>query len=263
GSGYISASGYLNIPGSQVADLTASPKYPNSPDIVATLNSMEYSNVGDNYGGRLLGYICAPATGFYTFYIAGDDQAGVFLSTDENPANKVLIAYNESFVPFRGYYANATQKSAPIKLIKGVRYYIETLHKEKTATDHLSVAWELPNGSFEAPIPGNRLSPFGSYFPGRTAPNFVIAMQNEANKGALKLRATPNPSSNYFTVNISSKNNQLVNVIVTDAAGRIVERKQNITANSTIQIGNRLPAGLYFVEVLQGAEKQRLKLVKQ
>ncbi|MEP6554487.1 MAG: Ig-like domain-containing protein, partial [Ferruginibacter sp.] len=263
GSGYISASGYLNIPGSQVADLTASPKYPNSPDIVATLNSMEYSNVGDNYGGRLLGYICAPATGFYTFYIAGDDQAGVFLSTDENPANKVLIAYNESFVPFRGYYANATQKSAPIKLIKGVRYYIETLHKEKSSADHLSVAWELPNGSFEAPIPGNRLSPFGSYFPGRTTIDFVAAMENVTNKGALKVKATPNPTQSYFTIAISSKKNELVSMIVTDAAGRVVEKKQHVAANSTIQLGNRLPAGIYFVEIMQGNEKQRVKLVKQ
>ncbi len=264
GSGYISASGYLNIPGSQVSNLTSSPKYPNNPDIVATLNTFEYRNVADNYGGRVLGYICAPVTGFYTFYIAGDDQAGLWLSTDENPANKVLIAYNESYVNFRSWYTNPTQQSAPVKLIKGARYYIETLHKEAVGPDHLSVAWMLPGNTFEGPIPGGRLSPYGSYFPGIAGGRgFAEEMANANSKSAFKVVATPNPASSYFTLHTSSISEERISIIVTDAIGRVMERRNNEAANGTIQFGNKLPKGIYIAEVSQGANKQILKLVKQ
>lgn len=267
GSGNITAEGYTGIPGTQVADLTSSPNYPNNPDVLATLNKFEYGpNYGDNYGARVRGYICAPVTGNYTFYIAGDEQDGLWLSTDENPANKVLIAYNVSHVNSRAWYTTPTQKSAPIRLLKGARYYIETLHKEATGADHLAVAWQIPGGPFEGPIPGSRLSPIGSAFPNRpVARNFGTAMEKAMTKNikGLVVTATPNPSSSYFTINTQSNSNEVVNVIVTDAMGRIIMKKANNPANSIIRFGEKLPAGIYFVEIQQGSQKERLKLVKQ
>lgn len=44
--------------------------------------------------------------------------------------------------------------------MKGSRYYIEALHKEASGGDHLAVGWQLPNGTMERPIPGNRLAKF-------------------------------------------------------------------------------------------------------
>ncbi len=268
GSGTITGDGYTNIPGSQVADLTSSPDYPNNPSIIsATLNSFEYVNVADNYGGRVRGYICAPVTGNYTFYISGDDQAGLWLSTNDNPADKVLIAYTESATFFRQYYKNATQKSVAIHLVKGGRYYIETLHKEATNGDHVSVAWVLPGGVLEAPISGSRLSPYVVPMGGRPAQEFTVAMRSmqQSIDAAKKLTVTaiPNPSSSYFTVTIKSNSSKTVSVKVMDAAGRMMESKQNIAANGTMQIGSKLTAGVYFVEVVQGTQREILKLVKQ
>jgi Bacterial Ig domain/PA14 domain/Secretion system C-terminal sorting domain/Galactose oxidase, central domain len=262
GSGSITGEGYINIPGTQVADLIANPAYPNNPSVTVPVNSFEYANAGDNYGARLRGYICAPLSGAYTFYIAGDDQAGLWLSTDENPANKTLIAYNETPAGFRAFTTFATQKSVSIHLVKGVRYYIETLHKQSTTANHLSVAWVLPNGITESPIPGIRLSPIGSVFP--NVSNFQTEMEKENNntKG-LKVTAMPNPSVSYFTINTKSISDKPISVTIMDVTGRIVERKQNIAANGTLQVGNKLGAGVYFVEVIQGTQKQRLKLVKQ
>jgi uncharacterized protein YjiK len=264
GSGSITGEGYTNINSTQVADLIANPNYPNNPSVTVPLNSFEYSSVGDSYGARLRGYICAPQTGAYTFYIAGDDQAGLWLSTDENPANKVLIAYNETPVGFRAWTTFATQKSAPITLIKGVRYYIETLHKQNTGTNHLSVGWVLPDGTAEGPIPGNRLSPIGSIFPNIAATQgFGEAMKQAINNAALKVTVAPNPSASYFTLIIQSNSNKALNITVTDAAGMVVETKRNISANGKLQIGNNLPAGIYFAEVQQDGKKERVKLVKQ
>jgi Bacterial Ig domain/PA14 domain/Secretion system C-terminal sorting domain/HYR domain/Calx-beta domain len=261
GSGSISAEGYTNIPGSQVSDLTSNPAYPNNPAVVASLSSFEYSgNLADNYGARIRGYICAPETGNYTFYIAADNQAGLWLSTDDNPANKVLIAYTESATNQREWYKFPSQKSVSISLIKGVRYYIETLHKEDAGDDHLAVAWLLPSGVFEGPIQGNRVSPFTSAVP--TGSNFQVEMER-ADIGRLKVTATPNPSVSYFTINTRSNSDKTITVKVMDAMGRMVENRLNAPANGTLRLGERLPAGIYFVEVTQGVRKERLKLVKQ
>jgi Esterase-like activity of phytase/Bacterial Ig domain/PA14 domain/Bacterial protein of unknown function (DUF839) len=268
GSGSISVEGYTNIAGSQVADLTNNTAYPNSPAVLASLNKFEYGNdLGENYGARIRGYICAPETGLYTFNISGDDQAALWLSTDENSANKIRIAYTESWTNPRQWNKFATQKSDTIRLVKGARYYIEALHKEAISFDHLAVGWTLPSTTFEGPIPGSRLSPWGAVFPnivtGATAPNFSTAMQNSNNSKVLKVKVVQNPAHNYFTIITSSNSDIALTVIVTDAMGRVVESKANIAANGTIQIGDKLPAGIYFAEFMQDNIIQRLKLVKQ
>jgi Bacterial Ig domain/PA14 domain/Secretion system C-terminal sorting domain/Bacterial protein of unknown function (DUF839) len=268
GSGTISVEGYTNIAGSQVADLTSNAAYPNNPAVLASLNKFEYGNdLADNYGARVRGYICAPESGLYTFNIAGDDQAALWLSTDENPANKIRIAYTESWTNPRQWNKFTSQKSDTIRLVKGARYYIETLHKEAISFDHLSVAWTLPSTIFEGPIPGSRLSPWGSVFPnivtGRTAPGFSAAMQSNSNSKGLKVKVEQNPAHNYFTIITSSNSDKALTIAVTDAMGRMVESKVNIAANGNIEIGDKLPAGIYFAEFTQGNIKQRIKLVKQ
>ena len=83
-----------------------------------------------------------------------------WLSSDEDPAHKERIAFLEDHSNPREYEKSASQKSKPIPLKAGRRYYVEVLHKEGGGGDHISVKWQLPSGEQEAPIPGNRLSPF-------------------------------------------------------------------------------------------------------
>ena len=263
GSGAITAEGYTNIPGTQVTDLLASPSYPNSPSIGAQLNTFEYSNVGDNYGGRLRGYICAPQTGAYTFFIAGDDQAGLFLSTDENPNNKSLIAYTLTPVGFRAWTTYTSQRSAQINLVKGARYYIETLQKQSSGANHLSVGWILPDGTAEGPIPGNRLSPIIST-PAPSVPDFAKAMKDQQIKSVTGLTVTvsPNPTVDQFVVNVRSSNLNAVDLRVLDANGRVVEERRGQAANGQYKVGARLSAGFYLLELRQGNTITRCKLVK-
>jgi hypothetical protein len=265
-SGSISAEGYSNIPGSQVADLTGNAAYPNNPTVLASLDKFEYGNdLGSNYGARVRGYICAPQTGNYTFYIAADDQAGLWLSSDDDPGKKVLIAYAVSHTSPRQWNKYPTQKSASIRLVKGGRYYIETLHKELVSADHLAIAWTQPDGTFEAPIQGNRLSPYNILGGGRLA-NFTQLMQlrdiDKGNRKSFKITATPNPSYNEFTVVTTSGLDKPLNVHVMDISGRVLEERSNVAANGTFYIGNKLPAGIYLIEVTQGIQMQRVKVVK-
>lgn len=117
------------------------------------------ANVAEYYGSRIRGYVCAPQTGNYSFWIASDDHSELWLSTDDNPANKVKIASVNGFVNPRQWDRYHSQHSTPIRLEKGQRYYIEAIHKEAHGYDHLAVGWRLPDRTLERPIPGNRLSP--------------------------------------------------------------------------------------------------------
>jgi uncharacterized protein len=268
GAGTISVEGFTNINGSRIVDLASNIRYPNNPDVVAQLNNFEYGpDVDNNYGARTRGYICAPQTGFYKFYIASDDQSELWLSTDDNPANIRRIAYVESRVNFRSWFSSPTQTSVSIRLVKGIRYYIETLHKEGTGSDHLSVGWRLPNGVFQGPIPGSNLSPW------ITAPAAIITSFGQTMRMAtrevtgqvkeLTVNVLPNPSPSSFTLVIRSNSEQSLTVTLTDVLGRVVERKAGVAANGSIRVGDKLHAGVYFVEVMQGQQKKLLKLIRK
>jgi len=148
------------IPGSSVSSLTSNPAYPNNPSFAGRLTALEGpSNIGENYGTRIRGYLYPPATGPYTFWIAGDDNCQLRLSTDGNPANASLIASVPGWTDPRQWNKYSSQQSSPRTLTAGQKYYIEVLHKEYTGGDHVAVAWSGPGFSQEV-IAGNYLSPW-------------------------------------------------------------------------------------------------------
>lgn len=133
----------------------------NTPSATSQLTSLEEPlNAGENYGARIRGYLIAPATGNYTFWIAADDAGEVWLSTDAQAANKVKIAYTLSWNNSREWTKFASQKSKAIPLHAGQKYYLEVLHKQGGGGENLAVQWMLPDGTVESPIPGNRLAAY-------------------------------------------------------------------------------------------------------
>lgn len=151
---------WAGIPGNFVTDLTSHSDYPNNPSGSDQLTSFEVpTDIADNYGTRIQGYVHAPTTGSYTFWIAADDYAELWLSSDTNASNKALIASVNGWTNSREWNKYASQQSAAITLQAGQRYYIEALQKEGYGGDNLAVGWQLPDGTFEGPIPGMRLSP--------------------------------------------------------------------------------------------------------
>lgn len=83
-----------DIPGTSLSALTNDSRFPNQPsetNLVAV--SLEApTDIAENYGQRLHGYIVPPVSGEYQFWIASDDAGELWLSTDENPANQRRIA---------------------------------------------------------------------------------------------------------------------------------------------------------------------------
>ena len=153
---------YTGIGGTTVADLTNSADFPNNPSTQEVLTAFEApTDVDEDYGQRLTAYVVAPTSGNYLFWIASDDNSTLFLSTDDTPARKRVIASVPGWTTSREWGKYAAQQSSPISLVGGQRYYIEALMKEGGGGDNLAVRWQLPNATIEEPIPNNRLQVFG------------------------------------------------------------------------------------------------------
>jgi hypothetical protein len=117
-------------------------------------------SVGDLHGARVRGFVHAPKTTEYDFAIAGDAIAELYLSTDENPKNKALIAFTRQPTGPGNFTQFPSQRSKPLKLEAGKKYYIEALHKQNSGNGHMSVGWAASEVSNGKVIPGTVLSPF-------------------------------------------------------------------------------------------------------
>lgn len=150
---------WKGIPGASVDDLRNHPKFREAPSGTSLQDRFEApADWADEYGTRLSGYVHPPETGNYVFWIAADDQAELWLSPDENPDRRERIARAPSWTAPRQWETHPEQRSRPVRLEKGRRYYVEALHKEMNGGDHLAVGWQLPDGTMERPIPGSRVS---------------------------------------------------------------------------------------------------------
>lgn len=185
---------WTGVPGGRVAELTKHPNFPSKPDGSSYPESFEAPvNWGDNYGTRLRGYIHPKDSGNYTFWISGDDQCELWLSTDADPSHKQLVARVEAFSGSRQWDVKPEQKSVPIRLAAGQKYYLEALHKESSGEDSCAVGWQLPDGKMERPIPGSRLSApaTSAESPGRAMESMVGRFREEVLAPAQTLAARP------------------------------------------------------------------------
>ena len=149
---------YANITGGGVTNLLASPNYPLTPTTVTTVTLLEGpTNIANNYGTRIRGYLCPNVTGVYTFWVAADNAARLNLGTSDTEASKRQIVNLLNATAPRAWDTLAAQRSAQIVLVAGQRYYIEVLHKEGTGGDHVAVAWQGP-GIPRDVIPGPYLA---------------------------------------------------------------------------------------------------------
>src|SRR6266540_2380287 len=154
---------YSGINGTAVSDLTNNPAFPNNPTTVTVISNFFEApiNVADFYGQRMSGYLVPPTTGSYLFWVSSDDNSILALSTDDNSANKRVIASVPMWTNPREWGKFAQQQSAPISLAAGQHYYVEALMKEGSGGDNLAVRWQLPDGTIEEPVPASRLALFG------------------------------------------------------------------------------------------------------
>ncbi len=291
--GTITAKTFANIGGTAVTDLTGNAKFPDSPDSVAYPSYFELNATGDisvqaldtadNYGAQMVGYFYPDVTGDYTFYLAADDGANLYLSTDEAPANKKLIAQETGWSGTRSYTAagggstaeakdsskfaatewatkDTVNGGAKITLTKGKAYYIEALVKEGGGGDNLSVSID---GTL--PIAGSFLSPFlasaapqilgqpqdAYVYAGGTATFSVgVDVPPPATLTSIKWQKNgtdiPNSNTNRLSlVAAAGDNGAKIKAVVTTSAGALTSNEANLTVAT---IANEFALGVVKFE---------------
>ncbi len=219
GTGNITYEMWANVP----SKLVEVHQLPASTDPTSTSNLSSFSvpaNVGDNYFARVRGYLCVPVSGNYRFHLSADDRAALWLSTNEDPANKVKIAFQQRASNPGIYNMFPTQESGMIHLQAGQRYYIEAVMREFRSNDHMTVAWTRPDGTMET-IPGSRLIPY------TTSTSTIASMTAEsgqvrANFNSDSFTASPNPFTDRVTIGFSVARDGDARVEIYNLHGQLV-----------------------------------------
>jgi len=209
-TGYVRREQYNDFGGGAVADLTGNAKYPNFPDVVAFDQLVETpTNIRDDFGQRLSGYLTPTETAAYQFAIAADDQSVLYLSTDADPANKVAIVTEPEWGGVRNWDSNDRRINSgndaffgsidtlPVNrspstvgaknLTAGTKYYFEVLTKEGGGGDNCAVTW-WKNGD---PMPANGSSPItGAMVTSFVNPDNVITITAHPQSQSVALGAS-------------------------------------------------------------------------
>ncbi|MEA3225902.1 MAG: LamG-like jellyroll fold domain-containing protein, partial [Planctomycetota bacterium] len=166
---------WMDIGGTAVADLTGQPTYPDYPDNAELRTAFESEvDWADNYGARVRGFLYPPEDGDYTFWISGDDYMDLLLSTDDDPANAVVISQVLGWTPALVWDKYPEQQSAPVTLVGGQKYYIEAIMKEGGGGDSVTAGWAGPGiGTDITVIDGAFLSP-ADWAPGTLLAKAVV-----------------------------------------------------------------------------------------
>ena len=153
---------WYDISGTSVNNLINDPKYPDNPDMSELRESFDSEvDSRDNYGSRVRGYLYPPADGDYEFWVSGDDNCQLWLSTNADPSSAIKICEVPGWSNQYEWAKYAQQKSSFITLQAGKKYYIEALMKEGGGGDSLSAGWGGPViGEGPVVIDGAYLSPW-------------------------------------------------------------------------------------------------------
>ena len=148
-----------------------------SPEFEVSTNN----DSGDTYTRRLSGFFTPPATDDYIFFVNGDDNADLFLSTDNSPLNKRLVARADNWANqfmwnsgngtlinkrsdgFSDWASGVNSGFSGIHLIAGQKYYLEAVHYENGGGDNVEVTYSTvlagpPTDGQDTALLGNTIS---------------------------------------------------------------------------------------------------------
>jgi hypothetical protein len=102
-------------------------------------NNVPYRPQVDNYASRISAWVTPTNTGYYEFFINGDDQARLYLNPNgASPAGALWIGDAfEGDTSFNDIFAIPTH----YLLTAGQAYYIEAVHTESGGNDQVRVGW--------------------------------------------------------------------------------------------------------------------------
>lgn len=155
---------WTGVNGSAISTIPlASP--PTTSRVLSSLQNPPSAPLGSNYGTRIRGYIVAPTTGNYKFWIASDDQGQLWISSNDQPANLAKRAWVQTYTNSLQWNKETNQQSALLSLTAGEKYYFEIYQKQGPGGENLAVGWLKPGevGTVPSEIVGvtpGSLAPF-------------------------------------------------------------------------------------------------------
>jgi hypothetical protein len=120
---------WTGISGITIASLMAGANnlanMPNKSKCLGLLSMLNYAGAPiDDFGVRIKGWLVPPISGSYQFWIASDDNGEFWLSSNDDPANKVRRCSCDWASP-DWWDRTPAQKSSPISLVASQAYYYE------------------------------------------------------------------------------------------------------------------------------------------
>lgn len=201
------------VSGTAIADIPTATN-PTGSGNLPTLEAP--TDFGDNYGQRIRGYITAPVTGNYYFWLAANNTAELWISNDSEPINAFRRAYLTagSTTPQDWNVAGQTHQKSPwLALEQGKKYYVEILHNGASGSgDNLAIGWSKPGESTATPsqvVPSHVLLPYTAPAPGSSPGTLYLAtMLSQAGAvtngvGSSTLRVTEDGGTAYMKFSYS------------------------------------------------------------
>ncbi len=119
--------------------------------------------------------------------------------------------------------------------------------------DQSAVATHLSHGDF-----------LGDCTPNCVAPVYnrgVVINTEPVSTGVFNVRAIPNPTESYFTLDVETASNDKIVVVVYDEVGRLLKYIEK-SDRKLISFGEDFTQGTYFAIVIQGKNRKVVKLLK-
>lgn len=118
-----------------------------SPAVSDQLTLLDSTSAGDHYAQILRGYITAPVSGEYCFWISGDDHMELWLAENDDKFTRRRLSQVLGWTGYRDFAKYSVQRPVPVNLEAGKRYYIEARQSDWAGDDHVSVAWSYAGGA--------------------------------------------------------------------------------------------------------------------
>lgn len=94
-------------------------------------------------------------------------------------------------------------------------------------------------------------------------PGAENATDSGSDSAGAKLSGFPNPFSESFAINFASESEEMVNIVVYDMTGKLVDRRSvSVNELPTLKIGDNFAAGVYNLILTQGETVKTLRVVK-
>jgi len=154
-----------------------------TPDRVIYARVFDFGSIGDNYASRNSAIVKFPTATIVHFVVAADDDTDLYLSTDESPATKVLIAQEPTWAN-RREWENAGPEASSAELFPngmamaaGKGYYLEAAHHEGGGGDHVGVTYYPIAG--DAPTNGQASALTSEFIGTYVLDGFTVTITNQ------------------------------------------------------------------------------------